>query len=256
MPTERDQQDVHPFELLKKSLRLAEETYQRDISRRESEIGELQRKLAQAQQAKQGLEDDLRRTDEESYGIKHKIGELQAELSREQHQASGLGAAIHEKESEKADLENALRELEAALMHKDEQLRAVRSEKVGLLAEVKSGERMQNLLKQQLGAFQNEIEVQQHSIDKLEQHNRDSCDSQCNIRIQHVNSRCSNIAQKQPGVWKNATYSQPSQPPHANAAFNFDKPYAQETLTTVDLKSEIARLQAIKAKRMQMQSRM
>merc|ERR1712096_489123 len=115
-----------------------------------------------------------------------------------------------------------LHELEASLIHKDEQLRAMRSEKVGLLAEVKSGERMQGLLKQQLGAFQHEIDAQQQSIDKLEQQNRDSHDRQCNVRSVNSRSSSSKTAQKHHDVvWKNEKYSRPS-PPHANAAFNFE----------------------------------
>jgi len=100
--------------------------------------------------------------------MKQSLVAKERELGQALHGKVEVEQLVAQKEKQAMELSQALSELQASCVSQDEKVKSMRAEKVALLAGAQSGERMQNMLKQQLDAFRKEMEAQQHEIASLQ----------------------------------------------------------------------------------------
>ena len=103
--------------------------------------------------------------------VNAQLGELQREMGKVHTQRAEMEMMVEQKDRERAQVQQSLDELQSSLADREDTVNSFRSDKVGLLAEVKNGQRIQNMLQKQLEAFKKETAAQQHQIARLTEQN-------------------------------------------------------------------------------------
>ena len=111
------------------------------------------------------MELELHTTKRENGQLRSEITKLQKELEDHHTSRLGMGHTIHQnnthaQESDQSTITN----LKATLLAKEDEIDSMRRDKRKLLADVKSGERMQRVLQNQLLSLQQDMTEQQGTI--------------------------------------------------------------------------------------------
>ena len=144
------------------------------MEQQRAQICVLEREVDQARNSKKAVEEELRQITEENAEWTERVDALKAKKARMQSKHRKMEHEITQRNAERETRNGSLHQIEAALARKEETLRESRAERIGLVAQVKSGARVAAMMKQQIQAFQQEIEAQKHSIEQLTHENTQS----------------------------------------------------------------------------------
>ena len=98
-------------------------------------------------------------------------GNLEKYQSEKQKEVDAVRRTVSAAQQQRLRLQTQNESMRDALRQMQQEMDALRTEKVTLAADVQTGDRMRNMLEQQVEAIQQEMAAQQHEIERLREAN-------------------------------------------------------------------------------------